>query len=198
MQAEGASGAFDSKACRPPPGLEPLGSAPGTTSCKVKGQTAKAVAQRESQPSTCTSYRSVAARAIKEGPEGREKAADTQEAARLDSQTLKSRGGVSRSSDKQPKEAKSRGNKGGGAKEVGNPPINSRKGERKSHVQERRLQDEIKVLCTLPTLDESVENPQELLKLKTLFVGELENGQPRRKYEQPLPVKLPALRSTRL
>lgn len=181
MQAEGASGAFDSKACRPPPGLEPLGSAPGTTSCKVKGQTGKAVAQRESQPSTCTSYRSVAARAIKQGSEGREKAADTQEAARLDSQTCKSRGGASRSADKQPKAGKPRGNKGGGAKEAGSPPSISRQGERKSHVQERRLQDEIKVLCTLPKLDESLENPQELLKLKTLFVGELENGQPRRR-----------------
>ncbi|KAL8448826.1 hypothetical protein Emed_003534 [Eimeria media] len=188
MQGEGAGALLDtSKVCRAPPGLESLGSTLVSTSCKVRAQqqsTKLAVTQHEQCASACTTYRSVAARATKEGMEGQNKTLEPQqEALKPDAQTSsRGRGGSTRSTEKQQlKEGKCRRTRGGAAKEVSSSVGTSKQGDRRQHIQERRLQEEIKASCPLPKLDESLENPQELLKLKTLFVGELENGQPRRR-----------------
>ncbi|KAL8447619.1 hypothetical protein Emag_004229 [Eimeria magna] len=184
MQGEGVGALVDTKVCRPPPGLEALGSTLVSTSCKVRAQQpAKiAVTQHEQCSSACTTYRSVAARATKEGMEGQNKSVDPQEALKGEVQTSsRGRGGSSRSTEKQLKEGKCRRTRGGATKEASGSVGTSKQGDRRQHTQERRLQEEIKASCPLPKLDESVENPQELLKLKTLFVGELENGQPRRR-----------------
>ncbi|KAL8269799.1 hypothetical protein Esti_006278 [Eimeria stiedai] len=184
MQGEGAGALLDTKLCRPPPGLEPLGSTLVNSSCKVRAQqpTKVAVAQHDQCSSACTTYRSVAARAIKEGMEGQNRIMEPQEALKGEVQTSsRGRGGSSRSTEKQLKEGKCRRTRGGAAKEASSSVGTSKQGDRRQHIQERRLQEEIKASCPLPKLDESLENPQELLKLKTLFVGELENGQPRRR-----------------
>ncbi|KAL8438653.1 hypothetical protein ACSSS7_000026 [Eimeria intestinalis] len=184
MQGEGARALLDTKVCRPPPGLESLGSTLLNSSCKVRPQQPMkiAVTQHEQSSSACTTYRSVAARATKEGVEGQTKSVEPQEAGKVEVQTTsRGRGGSSRSTEKQLKEGKCRRSRGGAAKDGSSSAATSKQGERRQHIQERRLQEEIKTSCPLPKLDESVENPQELLKLKTLFVGELENGQPRRR-----------------
>ncbi|KAL8439389.1 hypothetical protein Efla_001859 [Eimeria flavescens] len=182
MQGEGAGALLEPKVCRGPPGLELLSASLVSASCKVKVQPTKAAIQQETCPSPCTSYRSVAARAVKEELEVQEKTTELQEGSRGSMQnSSRGRGGSSRSADKQLKEGKGRRTRGGGAKDAGSSLGNSKQGDRRQHAQERRLQDEIKASCPLPKLDESLENPQELLKLKTLFVGELDNGQPRRR-----------------
>lgn len=185
MQAEGGRALVDTK--RPPPGLEPLSSAIGSISCKAKGQPMKVAGQQETPCFGCTSYRSVAARAIKEGKEVGEKIIEPRESTQVEAQ-VKGRGGTLRSADRQSKDGRTKGIKGSGSKEAGSASGNLKQADRRQHMQERRLQDEIRVSCPLPTLDESLENPQELLKLKTLFVGEIVNGLPRRKSQMLLQI----------
>lgn len=143
--------------------------------------------EREATLSGFTSYRTVAARALKEDG----KAKVNVPAELPETVPAKGRGGTSRSAEKHGKEGRGRSNKSGGPKDASAFSCNSNKSDKKNYEQEKRLQEEIRLLCSLPVLDEKLESPQELLRLKTLFVGEISNGIPRRKSECLLELHCP-------
>ncbi|OEH75034.1 zinc finger (ccch type) domain-containing protein [Cyclospora cayetanensis] len=247
-KAAGAAAPPEREPCNvaAPPGLEALGTAPGfggcTTAISATSSSPSAAREGSEGPrrlplSGCTSYRSVAARALTDGAGGRRDAGAAAEVQAPATPPYKGRGvTVSRSADKLAREEKGQGSRlgvgGGGYMETGAPPfanstssaasysssslsaatppssastflpastpssssptislvssVSSSSGgqsgqEKTRRTQEARLQAEIQLLCPLPVLDESLEHPQELHKLKTLFVDEMVKGLPRRR-----------------
>ncbi|XP_026191528.1 uncharacterized protein LOC34617871 [Cyclospora cayetanensis] len=201
-KAAGAAAPPEREPCNvaAPPGLEALGTAPGfggcTTAISATSSSPSAAREGSEGPrrlplSGCTSYRSVAARALTDGAGGRRDAGAAAEVQAPATPPYKGRGvTVSRSADKLAREEKGQGSRlgvgGGGYMETGAPPFanstSSASGQEKTRrTQEARLQAEIQLLCPLPVLDESLEHPQELHKLKTLFVDETVKGLPRRR-----------------